>query len=29
VTVRFLRGEGARDITGQAIHADGGAYFGA
>jgi 3-oxoacyl-[acyl-carrier protein] reductase len=29
VTVRFLCGEGARYITGQAIHANGGAYFGA
>jgi 3-oxoacyl-[acyl-carrier protein] reductase len=28
-TVRFLCGEGARYITGQAIHANGGAYFGA
>jgi 3-oxoacyl-[acyl-carrier protein] reductase len=29
VTVRFLCGPGARYITGQAIHANGGAYFGA
>jgi 3-oxoacyl-[acyl-carrier protein] reductase len=28
-TVRFLCGEGARYINGQAIHANGGAYFGA
>jgi 3-oxoacyl-[acyl-carrier protein] reductase len=28
-TVRFLCGPGARYITGQAIHANGGAYFGA
>src|SRR5258708_3611327 len=27
--VRFLCGEGARYITGQAIHANGGAYLGA
>jgi 3-oxoacyl-[acyl-carrier protein] reductase len=27
-TVRFLCGPGARYITGQAIHANGGAYFG-
>src|ERR1700731_4088667 len=27
--VRFLCGEGARHITGQAIHANGGAYLGA
>ena len=27
-TVRFLCGDGARYITGQAIHANGGAYFG-
>jgi 3-oxoacyl-[acyl-carrier protein] reductase len=29
VTVRFLCGPAARYITGQAIHANGGAYFGA
>jgi 3-oxoacyl-[acyl-carrier protein] reductase len=28
-TVRFLCGPGARYVTGQAIHANGGAYFGA
>jgi len=28
-TVRFLCGPAARYITGQAIHANGGAYFGA
>jgi 3-oxoacyl-[acyl-carrier protein] reductase len=28
VTVRFLCGPGVRYITGQAIHANGGAYFG-
>jgi 3-oxoacyl-[acyl-carrier protein] reductase len=28
-TVRFLSGEAARYINGQAIHANGGAYFGA
>lgn len=28
-TVRFLCGPGARHITGQAIHTNGGAYLGA
>ena len=28
-TVRFLCGEAARYVNGQAIHASGGAYFGA
>jgi 3-oxoacyl-[acyl-carrier protein] reductase len=29
MTVRFLCGPGARYVTGQAIHSNGGAYFGA